>query len=45
MSELELVSNSIEFYEGPVPGTKKVPHRAAKLQTGEENRIEYKSLY
>ena len=42
---LYIISHNIEVYEKPVLQTKKIPHRAAKFKAGEENGIEYGSLY
>ena len=42
---IQTFAYNIEIYEKPVPLTKKIPHRAVKLEVGEENRIMYESLY
>ena len=42
---LYAILNNIEVYDEPVPRSGKIPHRSAKFQASEENRIEYESLY
>ena len=42
---LYTTSNNIEVYEESVPRTKKIPYIVANFEPGEENRIEYESLY